>query len=118
MYPPPMQTHELIVTSSGEIDILEAPPTRRIAVYGFWAHQSVSVSASVTTEAKLFFGSDAITRHKRLASYEQDAAGEEFGIALSGLNVVGLIGEPVTLINAIYSVGSLRTDAILYYSIV
>lgn len=115
---PPMIQYELTARGSGGIDVLEAQATKRIAIYGFWVHQSVSVSVNPTEEAKMYFGSDPDNKHQRIASYEQQNAGDEFGIALTGLNLLGRIGEPVTLKNAVYAIGELKTDAILYYGFV
>lgn len=111
---PVMKSIELQVTTTGETTELTPPSNKRIAIYGYWAHQITTSSATVTEEASLSFGTDHAEITNRIASYSKELAGD-FGIAVTGLNLQGEIDEVVSLKNSTFSPGGVETHVILYY---
>lgn len=111
------QHRELRVAESEEQVSIVPASGKRIRVRGFWASQMVASGVNATLRASLSFGTGGVSdSSKVLASYRQSKAEDTAGVSMSGISVVGVVNEPVTLTNVTFSSGSVITRVVVYYN--
>lgn len=113
VYPTEMEMQELIVTATAPGGIASITPTsgKRIRILGFCASQRVHTGLTSTVTATLAFA----TSGDVMISFNLVTAGDFVQDSMDNINVVGAVDELVTLTNVTFSVGTVTTQATVYY---
>lgn len=115
--PPEMKLLELRVATTAATADLTPASGKKIRVLGFHVCSTVLVNLTSTLRATLCLGTGHTTAPaKIICSYRHVNVNNPLCCQADNLNILGAVDEVVRLTNTTFTVGSVITRAIVYYT--